>query len=238
MKIEKQNLARKLLKDYDVNKDGEIDAKEASLFKKDCDKLFECAYGKDCRQYKNLAKRLKQTTIEFKEMDRLGRTYPAQNDFKHHKYKIFLSPKENSEKLEDCKINLTDMAGIVVHEEEHIQQSQKVYDTVRKVMHKSKSDAKVAAGAALKGDSEVFAEIERMNFYKKLETFSFADKSEAYKAYLKSFDKVGIDPNKDKKAFLEKFDFKTFTETIKKDYKKLDFDDKTDKYGFKNLLFE
>jgi len=235
MKIETEKLARKPLKDYDTNHDGKIDATEASVFKEDCSKLYACAYGVDSKQYKNLSQRLAQTTILFKNMQASGEL-ATNSDYENHKYKIYLSTKMNKEKLNDNKMTLTDMAGILIHEEEHIQQNQSVYDQVRS--KHSKQRAKDAISYARNGNTETFAEIERMNFYKQLGTFSFADKNETYKKYVEESNKIDVDPNKDPKNFFEKFNFAEFGKVVEKRYNTMEFDDKRDNYGMKNLLFE
>lgn len=238
MKIETEKLARKPLKEYDTNQDGKIDAKETSIFKEDCNKLYAAAYGEDSQEYKSLSKRLEQSTINFKDMSDQGGIANHGNDFENHKYNIDLPTRgENNSKLKDSKITLTDIAGILVHEEEHIQQQQSVYDQVRKDKG-SANTAKRVAYSSYCGNLETFAEIERMNFYKKLGTFSFADKSDSYKKYIEESSKIEANPSTDKKTFLEKFNFAEFAKTVKERYESLDFNDKKDEYGLKNLLFE
>jgi len=235
MKIETEKLARKPLKDYDTDHNGNLDGDEILIFKQDCNKLYAAAYGEDSAEYKSISKRLEQTTISFEYSDDQGRL--GRCDYENHKYGIALASNQNLKKLKDSEITLTDEAGILLHEEEHIQQKQKIYDKVRSDKG-SKLKANMSTLFSYNGNFEEFAEIERMNFYKKLGTFSFADRSESYKKYVEESDKIGVDPNKDKKTFLEKFNFAEFAKVVKKQYLSLNFDDKKDKFALKDLLFE
>lgn len=235
------NIGEKPIKEYDTNCNGKIDGEEISIFKTDCKSLYKKVYGEESRQYKETSALLDKTEIKFSAQSVAGSMDICKNNYDKEKYVINLTSRPEGKNLKDSNLNITDYAGILLHEAEHLVQVQKEYNDLKKEYNGNKRTARrILLDRKGSDRSEVYADMERMLFYKKSGTYSRKEANEAYKNFVKQYEKIGVDPLIDRETFIKNFDEEEFLTVLKKTAPKIEINydkDEKDALNLKSLLY-
>lgn len=223
-------LANKPLRDYDLNHDGKIKGEEVSLFRADCENLFSQAYGRDSKQYKNLMTNLNQAEIKFIKSGDASVVPEADQ-----KYLVSLPTSNKKKSLANSDVPMGFVAGLLIHETEHIQHFKKIQNVVDTTQNKK--ELRKAFFENKQGNGEMFAEIERMNFYKKI-GLTLPPQNQTKIAYDEATKEVTADLSADKKTFFKQFNYSLFEKDVKSRYSSMEFDATSDPFGLKDLVGE
>lgn len=239
MKIDK--LALKPIREYDKDGNGTIDGEEVSIFKADCKTLYAEVYGKKSKQYRECAELLDKTEVSFNDQGPAGVVSPIKNDYEKQKYFISLDSTPQGKPLKDCSLNISDIAGVLLHESEHLRQNQRVYEQYKKEFGGDAEFTKRLMTSVPSSDRfELYAEMERMYFNQKTRTYSQKDTNETYKDFVAQSKRIGVDPLKDREKFLKNFNEQEFLNFVKNKYPNFDkkyYEDKNDALNLKEFLY-
>lgn len=240
MQIKKEVFAAKPIKEYDTNGNGTIDGEEINIFKSDCKSLYAEAYGENSKQFQDCSELLDKTEIKFVPEITCFIENKDQ-DYENQKYTLNLDSTPQDENLKDSKLNITDFAGMLLHEMEHLKQSQNIYNYIKKTVKGRSKLAKYLMGSNTYSNKyETYAEMERMYFYKKIGTYSNKNTNPIYINFIEQSEKINADPLAEREKFIKNFDEESFYSIIKKEtpyYDRNCYEDTKDGYHLKDLLF-